>query len=132
MLNYRNKPIKYNPEIREFLELCGYKKTTDDSLPGGMMFFNAHGDVAIQIWGNKITVSRYENAMWITKGHYIGFDGQNVPFFMMLMHVMGAIDLNQVKARSDEELKEALAVMKQPAAACAFINNNHKFSEIQN
>lgn len=129
MMNYQNKPVKYNPEIREYLELCGFTKTSDDSLPGGMMFLGGECEVAVQMWGNKIMVSKYNGFTWNTAGNYIGFDGQNLPHFMMLMHVMGAIDLNQVKARSDEELKEAIDAMKRPAKVSAFINNNHKFSE---
>lgn len=126
MMNYTNKPIKYNPEIHEFLQLCGFKKTSDDSLPGGMMFYDAHGDVAIQMWGNKIMVSKYNGFTWNTVGNYIGFDGQNIVFFMMLMHVMGAVNLNYVKSRSDEELQEALEVMKRPKVASpVFINGNH-------
>lgn len=128
-MNYSNKPIKYNPEIQEYMQLCGFKKCSPDTLPGGMMFQDAHGEVCIQMWGNKIQVSKYNGFTWNTVGNYIGFDGQNIVFFMMLMHVMGAIDLNQVKARSDEEFKEAIANMKRPATYNpSFINNNHKLS----
>lgn len=118
---YTNKPKMYNPEIREYLELCGFQKTSDDSLPGGMMFFDANCEVSVQMWGNKVQVSRYNGFTWNTVGNYVGFDGQNLPHFMMLMHIMNAIDLNHVKARSDEELKEAINLMKKPArhrAAC--------------
>jgi hypothetical protein len=122
---YNNRPKAYNPEILEFLEACGYNRITNVEFPGGYQFMTE--DVCVQLWGNKIQVSRNNGFVWNTVAHFIGFDGQDLPKFMMLMHVTGAVDLNAVKAQVDGEMKVAAGDVIRPWKARQ-VNNNFKLA----
>lgn len=123
---YNNKPNPYNPEILEFLEACGYNRIKNAEFPGGAMFMTE--DVCVQLWGNKVQVSRNENGfVWNTISHFVGFDGQDLPKFMMLMHVAGAVDLNAVRATWPAEMNQSAHDLLTPWRA-RNVNNNHKLA----
>lgn len=91
-----NNP-NFSPEVIEYMMLNGYKQQPSENELGVLTF--TRGDIVVQFWNDRIERRIISNLMKSFKG----FDGKDMFKLMMILHLLDAVDLKEVKKRADTE-----------------------------
>lgn len=85
----------YNPEMQTYMELNGFIRIDRDIDPESMIF--KKGDTAVLMFNGTMEYRQYRNPMeWRMIKRWIGFDGQDMFQFMMMLHFMDAVKISDV------------------------------------
>lgn len=94
----------FSPEVVEYMLLNGYK-LLDNNADLGLLTFT-RGSVAVLFFQDKVErriISSDKDAVYRTTKSFKGFDGKDIFKLMMILHLLDAVDLKEVKKRVDSE-----------------------------
>lgn len=110
----------YNPEVTEYMKLNGYKLQDNNEELGLLTFVRANK--CVMFWQDRIErriISADKAAVSRLMKSFKGFDGKNIFHLMLILHLLDAVDLKEVKqacyvnALSDQPISLILDLMKQ-------------------
>lgn len=94
----------FSPEVTEYMKLNGYKQLPVDAEIGVLTF--TRGNVAVVFWQDKIErriISNDKAMVHRLMKSFKGFDGKDIFQLMLVLHVLDAVDLKEVKKRVSDE-----------------------------
>ena len=104
-------PQFFNPDIKEYLTLNGFKDITEQ--PHMLVFIRR--DEAVIFWGlaiiyKKNTCQWATNMMavansWQTLKKYFGFNGEDMFTVMMMLHLMGVVKIQEVTSALQNDVR---------------------------
>lgn len=103
-------PQFFNPDIKEYLTLNGFKDITET--PDTLVFIRNNEAVVFSnmtIRYKRNTCNWATNMMavansWQTLKRYFGFDGQDMFTVTMLLHLMGVVRIQDVNRKAKNEM----------------------------
>lgn len=107
MLHQKPTPFVFSQEVQRYMELNGYQRTDARNMRYGMTFMK--GDNIVTFYCKKIEtrVIPDPNNRWATHviKEYNGFDGKNIFQLMLLLHIMDAVNIKEVREEAMKEMK---------------------------
>lgn len=94
----------FSPEVIEYMLLNGYKLLPIETELGILTF--TRGEIAVIFWNDKIErriINADKGVVWRRLKSFKGFDGKDIFKLMLILHVLDAVDLKDVKKRVSEE-----------------------------
>jgi hypothetical protein len=105
-------PSVFSPEVSEYMTANGYKLVSDDKDLGVLTF--RRGDVGVLFWQDKIErriISPDKSKVTRMLKSFKGFDGKNIFHLMLILHLIDAVNLKDVK-------KEVRSMVGEDANCC--------------
>ncbi len=94
----------FSPEVSEYMLLNGYGLVSDDKELGVLTF--RKNDVAVMFFQDKIErriISPDKYAVTRNLKSFKGFDGKDVFRLMLILHLLDAVSLKDVRKASNDE-----------------------------
>lgn len=95
----------FSPEVVEYLLLNGFHLVQHDAELDSLSF--RKGDVGVMFWQDKIErriISPDKSAVTRNLKGFKGFDGKNIFHLMLILHLIDAVNLKDVKAEVRKEM----------------------------
>lgn len=95
----QNTNSVFSPEVAEYMLLNNYKLVNEDKELGVLTF--RRGDVAVLFWQDRIErrlISPDKNMVGRMMKSFKGFDGKDIFHLMLILHLIDAVNLKEVKA----------------------------------